>query len=349
MMPLGGSSNGSGRRADMLPRSGLRPQGRLTMPNRPLILRTSVRTRFAAGRFALALVVALGGTAAMVASSGPAAAQSVPTPPIQAGVGRAIEAPSPYIPQTDCDLTLRPGTVALMRLLLRTYRDGSNLGILQSCAAEGQTSEHSDGRALDFGLNVRNPHQHAEALTFLQWLFATDRFGNTQAMARRLGVMYVIYDGQIRSTGDRGFSPYLPQVCANGRGDATTCHRNHIHISLSWAGAFGRTSFWTGRVASVDYGPCVAPGHLYAPRYTRFNPVPCPAAPLRPLPQLTLHDRGPAVQLVQRILRVGMDGIFGPITSRAVVQWRKAHRLTPLVPVVDTRMWNVLNAAGQLN
>jgi hypothetical protein len=348
MMPAGGSSNGSERRAAMAPRRAS-VQGRLTMPNRPPITRTGVPTRSLARRSIPWLAASVTGLLVVVAGGRPAGAAPIPTPPPQASVGRAIEAPSPYIPQTDCDLTLRPGTVGLMRLLLRTYRDGTNLGILQSCAAEGQTSEHSDGRALDFGLNVRNPHQHAEALAFLQWLFATDRFGNTQAMARRLGVMYVIYDGQIRSTGDRAFSPYLPQVCSNRRGDPNTCHRTHIHISLSWTGALGKTSFWTGRVAAVDYGPCVAPGHLFSPPYTRPNPTPCPPAPLRPLPAISLRSRGPAVQLIQRVLRVKMDGIFGPVTAKAVLAWRKAHRLNPPTAVVDTPMWNGLNATGQLN
>ncbi len=227
----------------------------------------------------------------LAVQGGSAQAAAVPTPVVPAGLGRAIEAPSPYIPQTDCDLVLRQGTVALMRLLQRTYPDGSNLGILQSCAAEGITSEHSDGRALDFGLNVKNPRQHAEADAFLQWLFATDRFGNKQAMARRLGVMYVIYNAQIRSIGDSGYSPYDPSVCSGGRGDATTCHRNHIHISLSWAGALGHTSFWTGRVAAVDYGPCVAPGHLFSAHYTKPNPTALPAGapstPADPVPQGT--------------------------------------------------------------
>ncbi|HEY2303887.1 MAG TPA: peptidoglycan-binding protein [Acidimicrobiales bacterium] len=294
-------------------------------------------------------VAVLASLIGLAVQGGSAEAAAVPTPVVPAGLGRAIEAPSPYIPQTDCDLVLRQGTVALMRLLQRTYQDGSNLGILQSCAAEGITSEHSDGRALDFGLNVKNPRQHAEADAFLQWLFATDRFGNKQAMARRLGVMYVIYNGQIRSIGDSGYSPYDPSVCSGGRGDATTCHRNHIHISLSWAGALGHTSFWTGRVAAVDYGPCVAPGHLFSAHYTKPNPQPCPPAPLRPLPTLSLKARGPSVVLIQRILRVQTDGIYGPITAKAVLAWRKSHHLSTSKSVVDPAMWTSLSLAGQLN
>jgi hypothetical protein len=284
----------------------------------------------------------------LTVEGGSAQAASIRTPAIGVRVSRAIEAASPYIPQTDCDLILRKGTVALMRLLQRTYPDGLNLGMLQSCAVEGMTSEHSDGRALDFGLNARNPRQHAEADAFLQWLFATDRYGNRQAMARRLGVMYVIYNAQIRSVGDPGYTPYDPSVCSGGRGDDTTCHRTHIHISLSWTGALGKTSFWTGRVAATDYGPCVPPGHLFSADYTKPNPNPCPAPPTRPLPTISRGATGLSVALVQRAVGVQADGMFGPITARAVAAWRKTHRMSAS-STVDGAMWSRLTSAGLLH
>jgi hypothetical protein len=294
-------------------------------------------------------LVLLAATASPVEArpSSPSPAAAVPVPPVR--LPSAIEAPSPYVPQTDCDLVLRRGTAGLMRLLQRTYPDGTNLGILQSCQAEGVTSEHSDGRALDFGLNARNPHQRAEAQTFLNWLFASDRSGHSQAMARRLGIMYAIYDGKIRAVWSSVWSPYLPSVCRGGAGDDTTCHRTHFHLSLSWAGAFGHTSFWTGRVAAIDYGPCVAPGHLFSPPYSGFNPRPCPPAPIRPLPQLSVGARGPAVALLQRVLRVRVDGIFGPKTAAAVVTWKRTNRISRPTAVVDAAMWARLGSAGVLS
>jgi hypothetical protein len=310
----------------------------------PLRCRSTRATRLLLALIATLLVLAV--------DASPADAASPPTFPVPVPAVRlpaAIEAPSPYLPQTDCDLVLRPGTVGLMRLLLHTYRDGTNLGILQSCQAEQVTSEHSDGRALDFGLNARNAHQRAEAQAFLSWLFATDRTGHRQAMARRLGVMYAIYDSKIRAVWDTQWTPYLPSVCRGGAGDDTTCHRTHIHISLSWAGALGQTSFWTGRVAAIDYGPCVPPGHLFSPRYSGFNPRPCPPAPLRPLPQLAVGARGPAVALLQRVLGVRMDGIFGRKTAAAVVAWKRAHRVVRPSAVVDAGMWDRLGSSGALN
>jgi hypothetical protein len=160
--------------------------------------------------------------------------------------------------------------------------------------------------------------------------------------------MYVIYDGQIRSTGDAAFSPYLPTVCSNGHGNSTTCHRTHIHISLSWAGALGRTSYWTRQVAKVDYGPCVAPGHLFAPRYSHPQLTPCPPAPLRPLPRISTGATGPVVSLLQRALQVRVDGIFGPVTAGAVRQWKIAHRMGLPNAVVDAQVWDALNTAGLL-
>ena len=60
------------------------------------------------------------------------------------------------------------------------------------------------------------------------------------------------------------------------RGYDSSCHRNHIHISLSWDGAMGRTSFWTKRVRStVDYGVCRWKGMNWAPRYFHARTTPC--------------------------------------------------------------------------
>jgi peptidoglycan hydrolase-like protein with peptidoglycan-binding domain len=118
---------------------------------------------------------------------------------------------------------------------------------------------------------------------------------------------------------------------------------------LDWAGALGKTSFWTGKVAAIDYGPCVAPGHLFSGHYTKPNPFACPAAPVRPLPTLQLKARGVSVALLQRALKVTSDGIFGPNTANAVLKWRKSHHLSTSKAVVDSSMWAGLTSSGQLN
>jgi hypothetical protein len=67
-------------------------------------------------------------------------------------------------------------------------------------------------------------------------LLATDADGNAHALARRMGIMYVIWDGAIWSSyhPDVGWRPY--------RGP--DLHTEHVHLSLSWEGGLGQTSFW---------------------------------------------------------------------------------------------------------
>ena len=54
---------------------------------------------------------------------------------------------------------------------------------------------------------------------------------------RRLGIMYVIWDGEIL----RAYRPHLGWDPYRGPNP----HTNHMHISLSWAGARQQTSWWT--------------------------------------------------------------------------------------------------------
>ena len=94
------------------------------------------------------------------------------------------------------------------------------------------------------------PAEKAIAKQFLAWLLAPGPSGMAALNARRLGVMYVIWNGRIWSAyrASEGWRSY-------GGGEA---HAGHIHISLAWNGATKRTSFWTGNFGAVDYGPCVA-------------------------------------------------------------------------------------------
>ncbi|HVU72107.1 MAG TPA: hypothetical protein VHE83_04035 [Mycobacteriales bacterium] len=222
--------------------------------------------------------------AALVAAT-PAAAQAAPrakalaVPRIKVSLPASIEDIPPYVPQVSCDATAKPGAIALMNLLLKTYPGSTNMGIVHTCAEEGMTSEHAEGRALDWGVNRNVAKQKAQAQSFLTWLFATDADGNEQAMARRLGVMYVIWNDRIRMTGG-DWRPYDASICGKKGHSPTTCHENHVHISLTWAGAWKRTSFWTGKVAPDDYGPCKTALQIKtnkpAHKYTKINLTPCP-------------------------------------------------------------------------
>ncbi len=72
--------------------------------------------------------------------------------------------------------------------------------------------------------------------TSLTWLLKTDKYGNKHANARRLGIMYLIWNDKIWSSSQAadGWREY------NG----SNPHTDHIHFSLSWAGAHQETSWW---------------------------------------------------------------------------------------------------------
>jgi hypothetical protein len=149
--------------------------------------------------------------------------------------GPEIEPLAAYEPQTRCLSGARPGVAAFARLLERAYPQSRDLGISRACEA-GARSEHKEGRAYDWGVRVTVPSERMAAEELVAWLLATDEHGNDFAMARRLGVMYVIWDGHIWSAGaaDDGWRVY--------RGASP--HTDHVHLSFSWLGAAGATSFW---------------------------------------------------------------------------------------------------------
>ncbi|PRY12571.1 LGFP repeat-containing protein [Kineococcus rhizosphaerae] len=125
------------------------------------------------------------------------------------------------------------GTLALARLLREAYGK-QTVGTARDCPASGvPVSEHSDGRAVDWMLDSANPAQAAVANEFLTWLLADDATN-----ARRLGVMYVIWNRQVWKAYDRtaGWQPYT----------GPNPHTDHVHVSLTFSGAAGETSWWTG-------------------------------------------------------------------------------------------------------
>lgn len=285
----------------------------------------------------------------------------MPVPVTPASLPADIEAPwTPYVAQDSCDPAYRRGTKKLIALLHATYPDVSAQGAY-ACGTDGAVSEHYDGRAIDWMASVRNKQQHAEADALINWLLATDSQGNQFAMARRLGVMYLIYDNRIwGSWGGGRWEPYnncdkTPQVAYDN-----ACHRTHVHISLTWNGAMARTTFWAGKVYGTDYGPCRAAGLAWAPAYSRYNPNPCPNVPSPTVPPgasptvkalthfsgLYLHvgSTGPAVSAVQGALGVSASGAYLRPTKAAVRGFQRAHKL-PATGAMNQRTWRTLLAA----
>src|SRR5579875_1612324 len=117
-------------------------------------------------------------------------------------------------------------------VLATTYRSygATDWASTYTCGTDGTRSEHYDGRAIDWMVSVTDRRQHAAAKAFLAWLLATDKAGNRFAMARRLGVMYVIYDNRMWGAWDGRWEQYDGCFHHPQPAYANTCHRTHMHI-----------------------------------------------------------------------------------------------------------------------
>jgi hypothetical protein len=152
--------------------------------------------------------------------------------------GPDIEEYAPSTAPTSCDLSVKPGVEIVADFLLTGYggccmlNSGRPSGMLRDCHI-GSASDHHEGRAFDWMLSAYDPEQAAVAEEFLAWLLKTDRYGNEHANLRRLGITYIIWNGQSWSVLHRRWRPYTRQ----------NQHTDHIHISFGWAGARGETSF----------------------------------------------------------------------------------------------------------
>jgi hypothetical protein len=211
------------------------------------VRRRPVARAGACRRAAICVVVALVSTGMSVLLAPAGQAAPLPGPAAPAAAPARIEDFAPYVGQSTCDPVAKPGTIALAETLLDHYGTGQDGGITRDCSIGGR-SEHKEGRAWDWMLSVSRPEERAVAEQFLAWLTAAGPDGKDAYNARRLGVMYVIWNEHIWSAGyaSSGWLPY----------SGSSPHTDHVHISLSWSGAMMQTSWWTGIAADVDQGPC---------------------------------------------------------------------------------------------
>jgi hypothetical protein len=300
------------------------------------------------------LSAAVAVVSAVVLGAATPASAAVPTPP--RSLPTAIEPLAQYVAQSSCDPTVKPGTRALANLLSHTY-PGISWASAYSCGTDGSVSEHYEGRAIDWMASYRVDWQRADATSLVNWLLASDKAGNHFAMARRLGVQYIIWDNRIWGSWDGQWADY--NRCSQTPSTAydNACHRTHVHLSLSWNGAMGKTTFWTGQVAGFDYGPCRPADLNWAdPRYA-VNPHPCPSYPkVQPRTgasavaqalvkysgaRLTAGMSGPAVTAVQAALRVTQSGVMDTST-RAAVNTFRVHNGIPAGDVVGQLTWRAL-------
>ncbi|WP_345265456.1 hypothetical protein [Nocardioides nanhaiensis] len=161
-----------------------------------------------------------------------------------------IEDYAGYEPQTKCSPTAKPGTTYLATWIVKRH-GGTAGGISRPCRSGG-ASEHKEGRAFDWMLDADDPADRERAERLLTRLFATDKQGNPHALARRMGIMYLIWDDTMYAAYD-GFAakPYKHSGCRTvTRCSQTLRHRDHVHISLTRAGGNGTTSWYVRRAAA---------------------------------------------------------------------------------------------------
>jgi len=191
--------------------------------------------RTGATRVRRLLTVAAAGVG-LLALATPSAFADVPRTPED--LPTAVDDLADYEGATTC-ADVQPGTAALRRLVLDSYGKQVVGGHRACPLGSAVNSEHMDGRALDWMLDAADPGDAATAEEFLDWLLADDAEN-----ARRLGVMYVIWDAKVWKSyrAGEGWQDYT----------GASPHTDHIHLSLSHRGGAGETSWWTGETAPVD-------------------------------------------------------------------------------------------------
>lgn len=172
------------------------------------------------------------------------AALSVNNLPAPGSLGTPIEALAAYDSIIDSrasddhcgDGSMREGVAAVRDYLATFGIDGKNYA--------GCGGFHSFGQALDVYIDG-----YAAKQAFAQWLTANDN-----EMARRLGLVQIIWDSQMWRSYDGGDGP------KGGWGPyfGTDPHVSHVHVSFGEAGARGETSFFTQIIGHASSGAAFA-------------------------------------------------------------------------------------------
>lgn len=254
-----------------------------------------------------------GKTSARVAALLLALAVLVPS----AAVALPVEDFAPYQPQRNCNPTPKPGTVQLAAWLQHAYPGTGSLGISRPCGVSG-ISEHKEGRAFDWAVDHDSAKDRADVEDFLENILAPDEDANAAAKARRMGIMYLIWNDHIYSS-SVGFEKrdYLSPGCRSTKKCSVALrHRNHVHISLSRAGARGDTSWYHRNDPPPAPAPAPTPPE---PPEPPTPPEPEPAPPVEPV--LDLRTREYAR------LWVRPDG--AAVSSRFALRGGTTYKLTP--------------------
>jgi hypothetical protein len=171
-----------------------------------------------------------------------------------AGAGGApVEPYASYQPQSVCSPKAKPGTQALGRWVVRAY--GGGYGRISGSCKGRSVSEHKEGRAFDWSLDAAKVRDRARAQRFMKAVLAAGPSGEPAELARRMGIMYVIWNDHIYASYDHFRArDYRSSSCRGkklAKCSRTVRHRDHLHISLTRAGGGGRTSWYTGRTPAA--------------------------------------------------------------------------------------------------
>lgn len=261
---------------------------------------------------------------------------AVPAPPTKSLPG-TLDAASPWQYTYACDPNNKPGMLAFAALVSSHY-NRPYYSTSRTCLA-GDNSQHYEGRAFDWAMNVYDPADKAIGDSVAQWLSA-----NNGEMARRFGVMSIIWNR-------KSWYMYDPGSWKDYTGPSP--HTDHLHISFTWDGAMKRTSWWTGTpVTTIDHGTCRVYSGQYAPRYTARRTSPCPTnlpnPPYSPYPVVLPNAVNNYVKIAQQHLGFtggDVDGSFGPITLAALLEYQGDYSV-PVTGVLDNATWAKMLQVG---
>lgn len=156
-------------------------------------------------------------------------------------IDKSIENPNTYDRARRCVDKPRKGTRKLIRFMKRYSKRDTYYGTIRCESLGSGMSVHSDGRALDWGLDARKKMQKRQAMAIIRTWFDRDNKGRRTALARRMGIQMVIYNCKYWMAGD-GKKMRDYHTCS--RRSPTVSHIDHLHIELNRKAAKLRTSYW---------------------------------------------------------------------------------------------------------
>ncbi|MGI8726900.1 MAG: hypothetical protein ACR2K6_04385 [Solirubrobacterales bacterium] len=151
---------------------------------------------------------------------------------------------SRYDSASHCVKRVPKGSKQLARFMGRYSRRSAAVGFIRCESLGSGLSVHSEGRAVDFGLDARTKSDKRAAMRMIRTWLQRDDEGRRAALARRMGVQMIIYNCKIWQAGEKKMSTY--GYCSGGRRgvNPTAAHIDHMHVELTRKAAKLNTSYW---------------------------------------------------------------------------------------------------------